>query len=86
MPSLCAALAGELPVLTTTLVGRSLGFTGGSWDKLSSIPGFRFPEPGNETLRVLGECGAAMCTTGERINPADRDLYVLRSITGTVVS
>lgn len=86
LPSVCSALSDDFPILTTTLVGRSLGFTGGTWDKLSVIGGFSFPAPGHETERVLAACGAAMCTTGERVDPADRELYMLRSVTGTVVS
>lgn len=86
LPSVLMALSDELPILATILVGRSLGFTGGTWDKLSVIPGFKFPEPEVEVKSVLEACSIAMCTTGSVIDPADRELYLLRSQTGNVVS
>lgn len=84
LPSLLLALSNDLPIFSTTLVARSLGFTGGTWDKLKSIPGFRFPYPGQETEATLKTCNVAMCTTDDKIAPADRDLYLLRSQTGNV--
>ena len=86
LPSLLLAMSNELPILSTVLVGRSLGFTGGTWDKLLSIPGFRFPSPGAETEDVLMACNVAMCTTNNQIAPADRGMYILRSQTGNVES
>jgi pyrimidine-nucleoside phosphorylase len=86
LPSVCIALSNTLPLLTTTVVGRALGFTGGTWDKLKVVPGFTFPSPGSETENVLSKCNAAMCTTSDVVNPADRQLYLLRSLTGTITS
>ncbi len=86
LPSLIASLADEYPIASTFLVGKSLGFTGGTWDKLNSIPGFRFPEPGEETIDVLRECNVAMCVTKDTLDPADRLLYQFRSVTGTINS
>jgi len=86
LPSVLAALSGEIPLLSTTLVGRSLGFTGGTWDKLSTVPGFTFAEPGTATERILAENKVAMCTTSASMNPADRALYLLRSETGAIIS
>jgi pyrimidine-nucleoside phosphorylase len=86
LPSLIAALAEERPLISPFLVARSLGFTGGTWDKLSSIPGFRFPEPGPETVETLVRCGVAMSVTHGAFNPADRILYQMRSVTDTIDS
>lgn len=86
LPSMIAAARHDIPVATSFLVARSLSFTGGTWDKLSSIPGFIFPQPGNESFQILQECGVAMSVTSHDVNPADRILYQLRSATGTVES
>jgi len=66
--------------------GRGLGHTGGTLDKLESIPGFRVGLSVPEFHRVLKACGTAMIGQTERIAPADRKLYALRDATGTVES
>jgi pyrimidine-nucleoside phosphorylase len=66
--------------------GRGLGHTGGTLDKLESIPGFRVGLPVAEFERVLKACGASMIGQTEKIAPADRKLYALRDVTGTVES
>ncbi len=76
----------EIPVATSFLIARSLSFTGGTWDKLSSIPNFTFPSPGEETQHILKSCGVAMTVTNHDVNPTDKILYQLRSATGTVES
>ena len=86
LPSLIAAASLEVNVASPFLVARSLGFTGGTWDKLAAIPGFCFPLPGEETVQTLLRCGVAMTVTHGDLNPADRLLYQLRSATGTVES
>jgi thymidine phosphorylase len=86
LPSVLAALSEHIPLLSITLVGRSLGFTGGTLDKLGSIPGFSSAIPGQCLERVLAETHVAICATGPEICPADRELYSLRSETGTIVS
>lgn len=66
--------------------GRGLGHTGGTLDKLEAIPGFRVGLSVPEFYRVLKACGAAMIGQTEKIAPADRKLYALRDVTGTVES
>ena len=66
--------------------GRGLGHTGGTLDKLESIPGFRVGLSVPEFHRVLKACGTAMIGQTEKIAPADRKLYALRDVTGTVES
>jgi pyrimidine-nucleoside phosphorylase len=66
--------------------GRGLGHTGGTLDKLESIPGFRVGLSVTEFHRVLKACGASMIGQTEKIAPADRKLYALRDVTGTVES
>jgi pyrimidine-nucleoside phosphorylase len=66
--------------------GRGLGHTGGTLDKLESIPGFRVGLPVADFHRVLKACGCCMIGQTEKIAPADRKLYALRDVTGTVES
>lgn len=66
--------------------GRGLGITGGTLDKLESIPGFRIDLSRNEALAQLGSIGVAMMGQTEDICPADRKLYALRDVSATVPS
>jgi len=66
--------------------GRGLGHTGGTLDKLESIPGFRVGLTLDEMTRALEKVGCAMIGQTDRIAPADRKLYALRDVTGTVES
>ena len=66
--------------------GRGLGHTGGTLDKLESIPGFRVGLSVAEFHRVLKACGCSMIGQTETVAPADRKLYALRDVTGTVES
>ncbi|HBP90847.1 MAG TPA: hypothetical protein DD706_24535 [Nitrospiraceae bacterium] len=86
LPSLLVETSELYPICSPFLIAKSLGFTGGTWDKLSSIPGFSFPEPGEETIETMVKCGVAMTVTREDLCPADRKLYQFRSVTGTVES
>ncbi|GAB3657869.1 thymidine phosphorylase [Actinocorallia lasiicapitis] len=77
---LVAACGGAVPQLS----GRGLGHTGGTLDKLESIPGWRALLSNEEMLRVLREAGAVICAAGDGLAPADKKLYALRDVTGTV--
>ncbi|MER5971800.1 thymidine phosphorylase [Streptomyces sp. NPDC002055] len=77
---LVAACGGAVPQLS----GRGLGHTGGTLDKLESIPGWRALLSNDEMLRVLGDVGAVICAAGDGLAPADKKLYALRDVTGTV--
>lgn len=77
-----AACGAAVPQLS----GRGLGHTGGTLDKLESIPGWRASLSNDEMLKVLQECGAVICAAGAGLAPADKKLYALRDVTGTVPS
>jgi thymidine phosphorylase len=77
---LVAACGGAVPQLS----GRGLGHTGGTLDKLESIPGWRASLSNDEFISQLGEVGAVICAAGAGLAPADRKLYALRDVTGTV--
>ncbi|MFC8849560.1 MULTISPECIES: thymidine phosphorylase [unclassified Micromonospora] len=77
---LVAACGGAVPQLS----GRGLGHTGGTLDKLESIPGWRAALTNDEFIRQLREVGAVICAAGAGLAPADRKLYALRDVTGTV--
>jgi pyrimidine-nucleoside phosphorylase/thymidine phosphorylase len=66
--------------------GRGLGHTGGTLDKLESIPGFNVNLSVTDFRRVLAECGAGLIGQTAEIAPADKKLYALRDVTGTVES
>jgi thymidine phosphorylase len=79
---LVAACGAAVPQLS----GRGLGHTGGTLDKLEAIPGWRARLSNAEFLRQLDEVGAVVCAAGDELAPADRKLYALRDVTGTVES
>ena len=81
-----APVAAELGLRVPMMSGRGLGHTGGTLDKLESIPGFRTDLPLSRFVEVLGECGCAMTGQTAEIAPLDRRLYDLRNATGTVES
>jgi thymidine phosphorylase len=68
------------------LSGRGLGHTGGTLDKLESISGWRAHLWNDELMAQLDDVGAAICSAGPALAPADRKLYALRDVTGTVES
>jgi thymidine phosphorylase len=79
---LVAACGAAVPQLS----GRGLGHTGGTLDKLESVPGFRTALSPAETIGVLQTAGCVICAAGSGLAPADRRLYALRDVTGTVES
>ena len=79
-----AAAAGGL--LVPMVSGRGLGHTGGTLDKLESIPGFRTRLSLSEFRQALANCGMALVGQTEELVPADRKLYALRDVTSTVDS
>ncbi|HEX9230461.1 MAG TPA: thymidine phosphorylase [Jatrophihabitantaceae bacterium] len=79
---LVAACGAAVPQLS----GRGLGHTGGTLDKLESIPGWRATLTNDEFMRQLREVGAVVCAAGDGLAPADRKLYALRDVTATVES
>jgi thymidine phosphorylase len=79
---LVAACGAAVPQLS----GRGLGHTGGTLDKLESIPGWRAELSEAEIAAQLAEVGAVICATTPTLAPADRKLYALRDVTGTVES
>ena len=81
-----APLVASCGAAVPQLSGRGLGHTGGTLDKLESIPGFRTALTPAETLDVLATAGCVICAAGSGLAPADRRLYALRDVTGTVES
>lgn len=79
-----APLVAVFDVAVPQLSGRGLGHTGGTLDKLESIPGWRAALSNDETMRQLEDVGAVICQAGSGLAPADRKLYALRDVTGTV--
>lgn len=86
LPALLASARDRFPIASPFLVARSLGHTGGTWDKLKAIPGFTFPDPGDASIAALRACGVAMIVTQGDACPADRKMYAFRSTTGTIES
>jgi pyrimidine-nucleoside phosphorylase/thymidine phosphorylase len=81
-----APLAAAAGLVVPMISGRGLGHTGGTLDKLEAIPGFNVNLPVAQFRRLLETCGCAMIGQTPEIAPADRKLYALRDVTGTVES
>jgi thymidine phosphorylase len=77
-----AACGAAVPQLS----GRGLGHTGGTLDKLESIKGWKANLSNEQMLKVIQDCGAVICAAGAGLAPADKKLYALRDVTGTVQS
>ncbi len=83
---ICAPIAAAAGVIVPMISGRGLGYTGGTLDKLESIPGFRTDLTVDQFRAQLAEMGLAFMGQSEEIAPADKRLYALRDVTGTVES
>jgi thymidine phosphorylase len=81
-----APLVASFGVAVPQLSGRGLGHTGGTLDKLESIPGWRASLSNEEFHQQLRDVGAVVCAAGSGLAPADGKLYALRDITGTIES
>lgn len=79
-----APLVAVFGVAVPQLSGRGLGHTGGTLDKLESIPGWRANLTNDEMMAQLADVGAVICAAGAGLAPADKKLYSLRDVTGTV--
>ena len=79
-------LAASCGVYVPSLTGRGLGLTGGTADKLETIPGYNASLSLEDFQRVVTEAGVAMALQTNEITPADKKLYALRDVTGTVAS
>jgi thymidine phosphorylase len=79
-----APLVAACGVAVPQLSGRGLGHTGGTLDKLEAIPGWRADLSNAEMLAQLESVGAVICAAGSGLAPADKKLYALRDVTGTV--
>jgi len=83
---ICAPIAAAAGVIVPMISGRSLGHTGGTLDKLESIPGFRTDLTLDQFRAQLAELGLAFMGQSEEVAPADKRFYALRDVTGTVES
>jgi pyrimidine-nucleoside phosphorylase len=83
---ICAPIAAAAGVIVPMISGRSLGHTGGTLDKLESIPGFRTDLTLDQFRAQLAELGLAFMGQSEEIVPADKQFYALRDVTGTIES
>ena len=79
---LLACLGFRVPMIS----GRGLGITGGTLDKLDSIPGFKTLLPANRIREIVQRVGCVICGQTDNMVPADKKLYALRDVTGTVPS
>src|ERR1051325_2804231 len=79
---LLACLGFRVPMIS----GRGLGITGGTLDKLDSIPGFKTLLPSSRIVEIVQTVGCVICGQTDRMVPADKKLYALRDVTGTVPS
>ncbi|MDJ0312454.1 thymidine phosphorylase [Arthrobacter sp. H35-D1] len=79
-----APLVAVFGAAVPQLSGRGLGHTGGTLDKLEAIPGWRANLSNEQMMRQLSEVGAVICAAGAGLAPADKKLYALRDVTGTV--
>jgi thymidine phosphorylase len=78
-----APVVAACGVSVPQLSGRGLGHTGGTLDKLESIPGWCANLTNDEMFNVINSCGAVICAASEQLAPADRRIYALRDVTAS---
>lgn len=81
-----APIVSSAGIYVPMISGRGLGHTGGTLDKLESIPGFRTDLSLSESMKILKKCGAVLIGQTKEIAPADKMIYALRDVTATVES
>ncbi len=81
-----APIVAACGALVPMISGRGLGHTGGTLDKLQSLPGYRIDPPREQLLAVLRDAGCAIFGAGATLAPADRRLYAVRDVTATIES
>ncbi len=81
-----APIVASCDVPVAKMSGRSLGYTGGTIDKLESIPGYKVNIPIDDFIKQVSEIKVCISTTTENLAPADKKIYALRDVTGTVSS
>lgn len=81
-----APIVASLGIIVPKMSGRGLGLTGGTIDKLESIPGFRVALTKDEFMKELKEVGMVVCSQTEKLVPLDKVIYALRDVSGTVNS
>ena len=81
-----APIVASLGIKVPKMSGRGLGFTGGTIDKLESIPGFRVTLTLDEFMKELNDIGMVVCSQTDKLVPLDKAIYSLRDVTGTVGS
>ncbi len=81
-----APIVAALGIKVPKMSGRGLGFTGGTIDKLESIPGFNVNLTLEEFMKELNDVGMVVCSQTDKLTPLDKAVYALRDVTGTVSS
>ncbi len=81
-----APIVASLGIKVPKMSGRGLGYTGGTIDKLESIPGFNVNLTLEEFMKELNDVGMVVCSQTDKLTPLDKAVYALRDVTGTVSS
>ena len=81
-----APIVASLGIKVPKMSGRGLGYTGGTIDKLESIPGFKVNLTKEEFVKELSDIGMVVCSQTDSLVPLDKEIYTLRDVTATVES